>query len=530
MDEVSWSPLENLWTRLRDDRLNSDVEHELKGALKDAGAAALILFKARAPEIGLTESTFDPWLNRNGHIPGGPTATPVEVGDRESKPLIGDLTNAERLVDQHGADLRYCHPWRKWLVWDAVRWKIDDTGAVRRFAKETVRSIYQEAANLADEGLRKAVARWAQQSESESRIEAMISLAATEASIPILPDELDKDLWLLNCPNGTFDLKEGVFREHRREDLLTKVTGAPYDALAEAPLWKAFLEHIFERDRERIGFVKRMAGYSLTGDVRERVMATLYGGGRNGKTTLVEAQADAMGDYALRTPTETFFARKDNSIPNDKARLRGSRFVYASEGEEGRRLAEAFIKDATGGDTISARFLHGEWFEFKPTFKLWLSTNHKPEIRGTDSAIWDRIRLIPFNVRISDEELDPLLSGKLKGELSGILTWLIEGCMEWAVSGLGNAPSIEEATKSYREEMDILATFLEECCVLHPQASVPRVRLHKAYIGWCEQSSERALDNTKFNAKLRERGIEEVRHGQTGRFWRGLGLLVDTET
>ena len=322
---------------------------------------------------------------------------------REDEPRFNptEQGNAERLVHRHGRNLRYCFPWGKWLIYDGKRWIKDDTGEVYRLAKETVASIYQEAAASGDEEKRKALAKHAMRSESGAKIREMIYLARSE--VPIMPEDLDASADLLNAENGTVDLRTGELREHRREDLITKIAPVEYQLDAPAPAWDAFLKRVLPSEELR-GFVQRASGYSAAGDTSEQCMFINHGAGANGKSTFQEAITAALGDYAMRAPTEMLLARRAGGIPNDIARLKGARFVATSETEEGRRLAESLIKDLTGEDTITARFMRAEFFDFAPTHKLWLSTNHKPEIRGTDNAIWRRIRLIPWSVTIPPAE------------------------------------------------------------------------------------------------------------------------------
>ncbi len=441
---------------------------------------------------------------------------------------LTDLGNAERFVARHGEDVRYCYPWGKWLVWTGARWERDDSGRAHRLAKEAVRGIYAEAAAEEDEGRRKAIAGHATRSEAEAWIRAMLELAKSE--VPVSPDELDADPWLLNAPNGTVDLRTGELRPHRREDLLTKMAGAEYRPGAEAPTWEAFLERVLPGEELR-GFVRRAAGYSATGDTSEQCMFINHGAGNNGKSTFQEALAAALGDYAMRAPTEMLMVRRTGGVPNDVARLKGARFVTASETEEGRRLAESLVKDLTGQDTITARFMRAEFFDFKPTHKLWLSTNHKPEIRGTDNAIWRRIRLVPWSVAIPPAERDRKLPEKLRGELPGILAWAVGGCIEWQRDGLRAPDEVRQATREYREEMDPLKDFFAERCVITREAWAMAAELLAAYDRWREPNNERELTMTKFGRMLVERGFskDRVKGGpDKGKvFYLGIGLRTD---
>ncbi len=460
----------------------------------------------------------------------GDTASTAATDDPEA-PHLTDLGNAQRLVTRHGRDLRYCHLWNKWLAWDGMRWQVDDSGEIVRRAKDTVRGIYAEAKETSEPEERKAIARHALRSEADARIKAMISLAQSEPGIPIDPTLLDTDPWLLTCLNGTIDLRSGELLPHEREHYITKRAPVTHDQEATCPTWLAFLGRIMAGDADLIGFLQRAIGYSLTGNTTERVFLILHGGGRNGKSTLLEVFRTLLGpDYAVRTPTDTLLAKRESGIPNDVARLRGARFVSASEADEGRRLAESTIKDLTGGDTISARFMRGEFFDFLPVFKLWLATNHRPVIRGTDLGIWDRIRLVPFSVRIPDDEQDRDLRQKLIAEAPGILAWAVHGCLEWQRHGLGTPSAVRKATAGYRADMDVLGAFLADRCTIDPQARIAAKTLYADYQRWCEETGEKPLSQIAVGKQLAERGFTPARSGKgRGRGWIGLGLLSETD-
>jgi putative DNA primase/helicase len=453
-------------------------------------------------------------------------------GHRNPQPPVGfnltDLGNAERFIARHGEDVCYCYQWRKWLVWTGARWERDEAGRVHRLAKETVRSIYREASDEEDEDRRKALAKHARASESESRIRAMVELAKSER--PASPDQFDADPWLLNTSYGTLDLRAGELREHRREDLITKLAPVEYDPQTEAPTWEAFLERVLPSEELR-EFVQRAVGYSATGNTSEQCMFIHHGPGANGKSTFQETVSAALGDYAMRTPTETLLVKRAGGVPNDVARLKGARFVTASETEEGRRLAESLVKDLTGQDTISARFMWAEWFDFKPTHALHLSTNHKPEIRGTDSAIWRRIRLIPWAVTIPPAEQDRELPEKLRAELPGVLAWIVRGCLEWQREGLRAPEEVRQATRAYRAEMDVLAAFLADCSVRDEDETAFAGELWGAWKRWCEETGEQFGTQKRFGGRLAERGFLNHRDSKTGRkVWSGLSLRPNWES
>jgi len=366
-----------------------------------------------------------------------------------------DLGNAERFIVQHGANVRYCYAWSRWLVWSGLRWERDESGRIHRLAKETVRGIYQEAAAAPAEDRRKDLAKHAARTEAEAKIRAMVELAKSE--VPISPDELDADPWLLNVPNGTLDLRTGELREHRRENLLTKMAGADYHPNAEAPLWAATLEHVLPSPALRT-FFKKLCGYAITGDVSEHILAVLYGTGANGKSTSLNALLEAAGDYGMQAAPDLLVAKK-GAHPTEVADLFGKRLVASIEVEDGRRLAESLVKQLTGGDKVRARRMRQDFWQFDPTHKVFMAVNHKPEVRGTDTAIWRRIRLIPFTETIQPSEQDKKLPEKLRGELSGILAWVVEGCLEWQREGLQAPKEVRKATGQYRSEMDVIGAF-----------------------------------------------------------------------
>jgi putative DNA primase/helicase len=337
---------------------------------------------------------------------------------------------------------------------------------------------------------------------------------------------MDKDAWLLNVANGTINLKTGEFKPHRREDLITKLAPVEYRPDTECPFWLDHLNKIFQGNGSLISFLQLGFGYSLTGITDERALFIAHGSGANGKSTTHEIFAQILGDYAVRTPTESILVKREAGIPNDLAKLKGARFVYCSEVEEGRRMAESLIKDLTGNDTISARFLHGEFFTFQPSFKLWVATNHKPVIRGTDNAIWSRIRLIPFTVSIPESDRIPRsrMMERLTPELPGILAWGVQGCRDWVQCGLGMPEEVREATDGYRGEMDILGGFIKECCVVSESARGTAKDLYQTYAKWAEQNGEKPASQRMFGLRLAERGFQQGRMPGGRIQWKGIGL------
>ncbi len=445
-----------------------------------------------------------------------------------SKYKLTDVGNAARLVDAYGQDFRYVANWGTWLVWDGRRWKRDGKGKIVEAAKAVARNLWREVASEPDATRRKDLARWAGQSEGANRIDAMVRLARSAPTVAIEPEELDSHPWLLNVANGTLDLefRKGGLRPHRREDLLTKLAPVVHDEdeRASCPTWLRFLEQILP-DRDVRTFVQDAVGYALVGVTTEHVLFFSYGTGANGKTTWAQTMLALFGDYGRQAEPDLLLANRE-AHPTGVADLVGARFVVSTEIDDGRRLAEATVKRLTGGDRLKARFMRQDFFEFEPTHTLFLVANHRPIVKGTDHAIWRRLRLIPFTVTIPPEDQDHNLGEKLQSELPGILLWALVGCRRWQTSGLSAPPAVMLATDSYRAEMDVLGSFLEENTVVMEGAYVAAADLYRAYQDWCEANGERVASQRRFGAALTERGFERCQYGPERRWhWFGLGLL-----
>jgi putative DNA primase/helicase len=468
-------------------------------------------------------ATIEKALSFNGEVysKGGKNAHP-DLSQREFK--LTDLGNAERLVHHFGDRIRYCHAWKKWLIWDGVRWVVDQRGQIQQLAKKVVRKIYRETESATYPENRQAIAKHALASESDQRISAMIALAQSEVSIT--PDMLNGYPWHLNCLNGTVDLRTGHLLPHQMEHFITKLAPVSYDPKATCPRWLEFLRRIMDGNNQLIDFLQRAVGYALTGETSEQCFFIFYGSGANGKSTFLQAMSYVLGDYSMSTPTETLLVKRRGAIPNDVARLKGARFVVACEADAEQRLAESLIKQMTGGDTISARFLHQEWFDFEPSHKVFFGTNHKPVIKGTDYAIWRRIRLVPFEITIPEGERDKSLPEKLKEEAAGILAWAVQGCLKWQRQGLGVSEEVKAATDNYREEMDVLGEFLKDRCRQSPDSRVSSKNLFEAYTAWCEENGQEPVGQRAFVSALKEKGFNRSRLGSGGvRGWIGIELM-----
>ena len=439
---------------------------------------------------------------------------------------LSDLGNCERLVAHHKGKIMFCPPLGKWFVWDGQAWGMDTTGAVERLFKNALRAMLKEAAAHPDFKEAEKLMKFTLKSQDVSRIRAALRLAQTEPGMPVLPEQLDSDPWLFNLKNGTLDLKTGLVKPHDPADKITKILDIEYHpGVVPAPTWKKFLERVTNGDKELQKFLQKAVGYALTGITTEQCLFYLYGSGRNGKSTFLETIFHLIKPYAKRIPSETLMVKSNSGgIPNDVAMLDGHRFIVSSEVQEGARLNEAKLKELTGCDTITARYLHREFFEFIPVFKLFVAGNYKPQIHGTDLGIWRRIRLIPFTAKIQPEEIDPSLPDKLKAEMVGILSWAVEGCLMWQKEGLTPPEVVIKATDAYRVDSDLLGSFLGECCVINPIEEVASKRLYETYRAWTYDNGHRGMSSTMFGRKLAERGFERGRNAVT-RTWIGINCL-----
>lgn len=446
-----------------------------------------------------------------------------------------DMGNAERLISGSDGKIKYSST-RGWYAWEGRYWIPEEAIVKQLYHDRVVKNLYAEIeASYAenDSDLTKALADWAKKSESTKVMGSTISMASCMASVTAT--KFDADPMLFCCNNGTVDLKTGKLRPHDPADMITRISSVNFDANAKCPLWNQFLADIIP-DPLVIEYIQLAVGYCLTGMTTEQVMFILWGTGKNGKSVFSNILSTLLGGYSMETPPETLMRGRENSNnapTNDLARLSGARLVSANETEEGQCLAESKIKAMTGDDIIIARFLHKEFFEFRPQFKIWIRTNHKPKIRGTDTGIWRRVKLIPFNVCIPSEKQDPHLTSKLMAELPGILNWAVEGCVLWQHCGLKSPAAVDIATEEYRTSQDLIGMFLAETCTICPQKTSGYVKakdLYKAYCDWCEEAGERPMPHRVLSIKLTERGFVKRRAFHTSiTIWDGLRLGDEKE-
>ncbi|MFC2060777.1 phage/plasmid primase, P4 family, partial [Chloroflexota bacterium] len=443
---------------------------------------------------------------------------------------LTDAGNSWRFVNQHGAKLRFNYERGLWLLFTGKRWEWDEGGKVTKLAKQTARSIYHEAAVEPDDNKRDALAKHAKASESNQRIKGMVELARAELSVTI--EVLNADQYLLNCRNGTVDLRTGELRSHDPADLLTYLIPLDYDTKANSTTWLDFLSNVFNGNDTLIHYIQKCLGYSITGSQDEQALWFNYGTGSNGKTTLMGVILDILGDYATELDPLAFVADKNaRTGPNEAiASLYNKRFVAATEVKTGMTLDVAILKRMTGGEKLRCerKFEHG--FEFKPTHKLWLSGNHEPRITDTTNSIWNRLKYVPFTVTFGEaERIKGLRNTLARDHGEAILTWVVAGCLAWQAEGLGEPVEVIEAIQNYRDSQDYLHGFIIECCIFKKSATIEQRELYDEYKQWCETNDEKAIGKHTFRSRLIEKGAIAGVGNKNIKIWSGLRLRIESD-
>ncbi|WP_281828849.1 phage/plasmid primase, P4 family [Lactobacillus amylolyticus] len=451
--------------------------------------------------------------------------------EKEIPPRSWDDTgNADRFCDMWGDSVRYSFIDKSWYVYDGEKWAADDTGQVKKCADKVIERMPNEKIKVADgvgpEDAKKDFAKFIKKSRSNAAKNAMLD--EVKHRVPVLHDEFDKEAMLLNTKSGYVDLASGILHDHDIKKMFSHETNCEYTDTIDCPEWNQFLKQIFDNNEDLIHYIQKAIGYSATGSTREQIMFVLYGNGRNGKSIFIDTLADILGDYARTMNVSTIMVKANNGVNTDIARLEGARLVISSEANEGSRLDEGLVKQMTGGDKLVARYLYGKEFEFIPQFKIWMATNHKPLIRGTDDGIWRRIVLIPFMVQIPIEKVDKDLKSKLKREASGILNWIVDGALAWQKEGLEPPEIVKNASKDYRNEMDVLSYFISECCEIGSGIGFKAQagELYGKYKSWAEENSEYKMSSQKFGREMRKK-FKYVRK-MNGRFYIGLKIITDS--
>lgn len=451
------------------------------------------------------------------HEDGGKTLAEHEPGDIMAARVFGETYRGK---------LIHVTPTGRWMLWDNTRWLGAARGEEMRAAKSLADQVLSWAFDLLKQDAEKHKKRFsfAQRLQNQPRLEAMLELAKSEPGMSIgYMTELDADPWLLGVRNGVVNLKDGSLLTASPDMLITRQCAAEYDPDAQCPRWIEFLISIFEGDEDTIAFVQRALGYTLTGTTTEEALFICHGFGANGKSVFGNVITSIMADNAQAAPPSLLTMRKDGDAGprNDIARLCGARLVQINELQQGDRLDEQVVKMLAGREMLSARFLHKEFFEFWPTAKPWLRTNHRPVVTGEDCGIWRRLHLIPFKRKFEEHERDPWLESRLLEERDGILAWMVQGCLDWQRGGLRPSAMVRRESAVYRRESDLLGEFLEECTENDKEARIEQQQLFARWRLWNDANGTRSGSKTSFTRKMAERGYTGAKsNGQ--RFYSGL--------
>lgn len=456
--------------------------------------------------------------------------SPTDEQTAESYDMT-DTGNAHRLYDRFGQIIRYSFNRKKWYFWTGKMWVLDESGEIKKLADEICEDLKREAWKIQDEDIQEAALKFAKKTASSSSKEAMIKECQHLKDIPASPDDFDAYNDFLNCQNGIVNLRNGELIPHDSLFMMSKICNSEYDTEGREPTrWLQFLDEVTNGDKHLQDYIQKCVGYSISGSNKEQCAYFLYGMGNNGKSTFLDTIADLLGTYAANAQPDTIMLQSrigstGGGANSDIARLKSARFVTCEEPTEGVRLNEGLLKQLTGGSKVTCRFLYGDEFEYTPEFKIWCATNHKPTVRGTDVGIWRRIKLIPFEVNIPKEKVDKNLKYKLRQEFPQILAWAVEGCIKWQKEGLEEPGKVIEATKDYKQEMDLIAGFIDQCIVIDYEHGdkVMASDLFSVYSAWAKKNNEWEMSSKRFFMELAKKVPEKGRSGK-GIFYASIRL------
>ncbi len=514
--QIGSSPRKKITEGSRNNHLTS-----LAGSLRRKGISEEGIIATLRAE---NKDRLSPPLDDETVVQIAKSITRYQPEDDSTEYKLTDVGNAERFVAMFKDDVKFCSIYKKWFVWNGKFWEQDD-GTIIEYAIQCIRSMYSYADLLPEGDQRKALLQHAIRSENGNKVKILLQLASGKKEIAVSPDLWDANPWLMTCQNGTINLKTGKLQPFSKTDYITRICNAEYDPSCPMPLWNKLLDTVTAGDEEMQKYIQKALGYALTGDISEQAVFILYGTGSNGKSTLLNIFSEVLNTYAQSTTSDTFMLKKNESVNNDVARLKGARFVTAIEMEENKRLAESLIKSMTGGDRLVTRFLYGEFFEYVPQFKVFLAVNHKPVIRDTTNSIWRRIKIMPFVNTFTEANRDKHFAEKITSiELPGILAWAVKGCMLWQQEGLKEPDYVKKAISEYKTEMDSFTNFFEECCEVSEKDRVSNKMLRATYDEWCKENGEYALTQRPFSQKLLERGFTKKRNSAGVYEWYGFRL------
>lgn len=447
-----------------------------------------------------------------------------------------DTGNADRFTDIFKDRVLYSYTNKGWYIYDGKRWLFDTLGRINDYFEQSIEVMKKQGMTtnvpmLENEtsedyqkrlkAIRTAYEKHLTYSRSNRGTVAGVKQSMHKNSVDI--SEFDGNDMLINLENSIYDMVSGINIPHDATLKFTKKANVSYDESKKCPRWEQFLREIFNDDKDLIKWIQKALGYSLTGKTSEQVMFILNGNGRNGKSVFLDVVSHIFGDYRTNIQPDSLMVKNSQGANSDIARLKGARFVTTVESNDGMRFNEGLVKQLTGGDTVTARFLHANEFEFTPKFKVWMATNHRPIIRGTDKGIWRRIRLIPFEREFTEEEVDLDLTSKLLAESDGILQWMLKGLEMWQKERLGMCEKILMANKEYRQEMDVVSTFIEECVNNSLGKEVKAAELYQHYKNYCSQNGFFVLTSTKFGRELDNKGYVKIRK-TNGNFYQNIAI------
>lgn len=442
-----------------------------------------------------------------------------------------DTGNAARFTDNFKDAVRYSYVRKNWYFYNGKTWVLDQEGKVKSLVDEILTKMKREPVYVTDDTPEEEAKKFLQKHIKYSRGSngKTNMLKESQHLLPVSPESFDKDKHLLNVQNGYINLKTGELNDHDKDKFFTKIASIEYTDKIDYPLWADFLNQIFDGNKELIKYMQRAVGYTLSGSTEEQVMFILYGNGRNGKSVFLDIITEMLGNYTTNIQPQTLMVKPQSGGANsDIARLQGARLVTTTEPNDGMRFDEGLVKQVTGGDKVTARFLYGDEFDYDPEFKLWMATNHKPIIRGTDDGIWRRMVIVPFTVQIPDNKVDKNLKYKLRREMTAILNWAVEGYQEWKRIGLNEPDIIKQQRGDYRLEMDPIEAFIEDCCVRDPASTMQASPLYQAYREWATNNSQYLMNNKKFGMQMSNKFERTTVKGS--RRYKGISLINDVSS
>lgn len=479
--------------------------------------------------LGYTKDTLIAIVEHAEHY--DPALEPEEVD--LTRYNFSDVGNAERMIAAYGKIIRYHPGWKNgWLIWSGKHWEVDHECKIEALARKVIKKLQNQGNMMPgtpeNEKVKDSIYKFVLKSESDNRLRAMVNQAKSHPSIVI--KTMDQNPYLINFSNGTLNLKSGKMQNHRRMDYISKLVNIKYDPAAKCPSWIEFINKIFLNNKELIEYIQKSIGYSMTGDASLQCFYILHGQGSNGKGTFMKTIQTILGDYSATLKGNSLMEKMgDEGARGDLAKLEAKNFVVVNELEEGKSFDEALVKSLTSGadEVVPVRRMYEEEFDLHPRFKLWMTTNKLPKIKGTDQGIWRRVRKIPFEYDFEkdSDRNEHFFEEKLLPEMSGILNWAIEGCLKWQSDGMNVPDIVKYAISDYRHDMDPIQRFIDECCIVSETCKVKRTALYDVYCEWCKENKEYTLSTIKFNRKMGEKNfIQAVSAGIY--YWKNIGLVT----